>query len=131
MVFWSRCTRLATRRLLAVFVAVVGLATACGDDGPPLSPQAEVGRDIARSSGCAACHGRNGGGGVGPSWQGLFGTEEELETGDFVLVDEDYIRRSITDPSAEIVTGYNIVMPENNLDDEQIDAVIAYIRELG
>ncbi len=125
---WAIASLLAVATLLAT----ASLLTACsGDDGPPLTASAEEGRDVARSLGCAACHGRNGEGGVGPSWAGLHGTTVALEGGTTVVADDDYIRRSILEPTDEIVAGYTVVMPNNNLDDGQIDAVVAYIRELG
>lgn len=83
-----------------------------------------------RDSGCAACHGRNGAGGVGPAWTGLYGSTVELEGGEQVAADEDYLRRSIVDPEAEKVTGYNVVMPDNNLTGPEVDAVVAYIEAL-
>ena len=108
----------------------------CGDrrrrgarrwEGPPLAAQ---GREIARSSGCSACHGRNGEGGVGPTWSGVYGEPVELEGGETVTADDEYLYRSIADPAVEKVEGYSVVMPNNNLDDDEIAAVIAYIREL-
>lgn len=129
-------TRARPRPIRALAPVLLGLMTilplaACGDDGPPLPPEAARGRDIIRGSGCSACHGSNGNGGVGPAWVGLWGTMEELEGGQQVLVDADYVRRSITDPSADRVAGYTVTMPDNSLDDDEIDAVIAYIEALG
>lgn len=109
---------------------LVGVAS-CGSGGPDLSPLAAEGQEIARESGCAACHGSNGQGGVGPAWTSLFGSEVSLEDGTVVVADDAYLRTSIRDPQADIVAGYTTKMPENTLDDAQIDAVIAYIRELG
>ena len=119
--------------LLALVVAALsGAALAgCGGSDVDLPPLASEGRDIVRSRGCAACHGRNGAGGVGPSWVGLYGATEELESGESVVVDDAYIRRSIADPSADVVAGYRITMPENTLTDTEIDAVIAYIEVLA
>ena len=125
--------RAAAPALLALSIAALsGAALAgCGGSDVDLPPLASEGRDLVRSRGCASCHGRNGGGGVGPSWVGLYGTTEELESGESVLVDDAYIRRSIANPSADIVAGYRITMPENTLTDTEIDAVIAYIEVLA
>lgn len=121
------------RALAPVLLALVAAITlvGCGDDGPPLSPEAASGRDIIRNNGCSACHGSNGNGGVGPAWVGLWGTMEDLEGGEQVLVDAEYLRRSISDPSADLVAGYNVTMPDNSLDDDEIDDVIAYIEALA
>jgi cytochrome c oxidase subunit II len=118
-------------RVLA-WLALAWLPVACGGaDDAPLPPLAAEGRDIVRSSGCSACHGRDGTGGVGPSWVGLWGTMEELDDAEPILVDGAYLRRSITDPAADKVAGYTVTMPENDLDDGEIEAVIAYIEALG
>ena len=120
----------AARVALALIVGPLILVGCGGSDGPPLTPLAAEGRDIMRDSGCAACHGRNGAGGVGPSWTGLYGSTVELEGGSRVAVDEDYLRRSIVEPEAEKVSGYTVTMPDNNLTVDEVDAVLAYIEAL-
>ena len=117
----------------AAVVVVLAVTASCGGDGgsSDLSEAARNGRDLARSNGCAACHGNDGQGGVGPSWVGLPGSERELEDGTTVIADGDYLYRSIADPAAEVVAGYSVRMPSNGLDDDQIADVIAYIEELG
>jgi cytochrome oxidase Cu insertion factor (SCO1/SenC/PrrC family)/mono/diheme cytochrome c family protein len=111
---------------------LVGLA-ACGDDSgdTALSEAGQSGREIATANGCAGCHGVNGQGGVGPTWQGLAGSEVELEDGRTVIADDDYLYRAITDPNAEMTEGYSLQMPQNQLSDDEVADVIAYIRDLG
>jgi cytochrome c oxidase subunit 2 len=121
------------RRLAALSAIVIATTGACGSESEPevsLSPAAEEGRVIATEAGCDSCHGEQGEGGVGPAYVGLFDSEVPLDTGDTVVADADYLRRSIKDPGAEQVDGYTVVMPPNTLTDEEIDAVIAYIEEL-
>ncbi len=120
------------RRLIPV-AAVIALA-ACGSNGPDveLSTAGQAGFDIMRSNGCAACHGSNGEGGVGPQFVGLFGSERVIEDEDEpVIADRDYLARSIADPQAQKVAGFRILMPANNLSDEEIQSVIDYITELA
>ncbi len=81
--------------------------------------------------GCGACHGSDGGGGVGPAFVGLYGSEVTLADGDAVLADRDYLVESIVDPQAKIVEGYSLPMPRTELTDDEIDAVINYIEELS
>ncbi len=107
------------------------LLGACGAGDPDLPPAAAEGRQVARDNGCAACHGRNGEGGVGPAWQGLMGSEVELDDGTTVTADRDYLVRSITDPGADIVADYKVRMPDNDLTTTEIDAVIAYLEEIS
>lgn len=119
---------------VAIAAIAIGVVAACGANdaaGPELSAAAAEGRDIARTNGCAACHGINGQGGPGPAFAGLFGSTVELEDGDTVVADVDYLVESIRDPGAKEVAGYGIVMPTNNLSDAEIDAVVAWIEELA
>ncbi len=114
-----------------VLIILLVVAVACGGSSrPELSPEAERGRRIANTSGCASCHGADGTGGVGPALAGLYGSEVTLADGSTVVADDAYLRRSITDPDAELVEGYAVKMPVDRPDDDEIEAVLAYIREL-
>lgn len=95
-------------------------------DGDP-----EAGRQIAGTQ-CVACHSFDGTASVGPTWQGLYGSEITLESGETVVADDEYIRESIVDPNAKIHQGFQPVMPsfEGTLTDEQITNIIAFIRTL-
>jgi mono/diheme cytochrome c family protein len=120
------------RHTIPIALGLILALAACGSDGgPDLSPAAEAGRDVFRSNGCASCHGANGQGGVGPTFEGLYGREVELDDGSTVTADDAYLRESITDPSAKIVDGYALPMPTNDLSDDEIDQVISFIAELG
>jgi cytochrome c oxidase subunit 2 len=113
---------------------MIATLSACGADsagGPALSPAAERGRSIARSNGCAACHGSEGQGGVGPAFVGLYGSQVARADGTVVVADESFLAESIRDPDATKADGYDVPMPDNDLDDDEIAAVIAYIRELS
>ncbi|MFQ5523798.1 MAG: c-type cytochrome [Acidimicrobiia bacterium] len=102
---------------------------------PTTAPDpAALGKSLAARNGCTACHSPDGAALVGPTWKGLFGKEETLGDGSTVLVDEAYLRESIVDPNAKIVQGYAPnIMPQDfgtRLSDEEIDALIAYIKTL-
>lgn len=96
-----------------------------------LSP-AEWGEQLVQDQACTSCHTTDGSKLVGPTWQGLFGKEEQLSDGSTIKVDENYIRESILTPSAKIVEGFQNVMPssQGQLNDEQINAIIEYIKTL-
>ncbi len=104
-----------------------------GDDGADagLSPVAAEGRRISTDSGCAGCHGADGQGGLGPAWTGLYNSTVTLEDGSTVVADDAYLQRAITDPAAEKVAGFTVAMQENELSAEDVEAVVAYIRELA
>ena len=68
----------------------------------------------AEGFGCVACHSIDGAPGVGPTWQGLYGREEELTDGSTVTVDDQFIIDSILDPNKQITAGFNPnLMPQN------------------
>lgn len=90
----------------------------------------EYGKTLFTNKGCQACHSVDGSSGIGPSLQGLFGTEETLTDGSTVTVDENYIRESILNPGAKIVNGYDNVMSQLDVSDAEITALIEYIKSL-
>jgi len=97
---------------------------------PPLPPAAAEGRSVANRNGCAACHGSNGEGGVGPAFTGLFGSIVEFEDGSTVTADRGYLIESIKDPAARQVAGFSLPMPTNRLTDDEIDQIVDYIEAL-
>ena len=92
----------------------------------------EAGEIIFTRRGCAQCHSVDGSAMTGPSFKGVFGTEQALASGEKITVNRDYIRESIFEPQAKIRGGYKPAMPtyKGQLRDEEIDALIAYIKEL-
>lgn len=124
----------AAAPLIPILIALTGVLMACGSDGEvtlDLTPAGEAGRQVAQGKGCAACHGGNGQGGVGPTFEGLFGKRVEFDDGTTIVADEAYIVESITDPAARRVDGYTLPMPETNLSDDEIASIVTYIRELS
>jgi cytochrome c oxidase subunit II len=97
----------------------------------PLDAAAQRGQEISRSQGCAGCHGQDFGGGAGPSWIGLAGSEVLLADGTTVIADDAYLVRSIAEPNAQIVADYALQMPANSLTDEEIADVVAFIKTLS
>lgn len=93
---------------------------------------ADYGKQLYGSQGCKACHSTDGSRIVGPTWKGLYGSTVHLSDGTTVTADDNYIRRSVLDPGAQIVQSYPNVMPtfQGQLNDEQINAIIAYIKSL-
>lgn len=96
---------------------------------------AAQGDQLFALKGCVACHSTDGTKMIGPSFKGLFGkTEIVLRDGVEVeiTVDEDYLRKSIWEPNAEIVKGFEPVMPpqQGMMSDEELEALVQLIKEL-
>ncbi len=91
----------------------------------------EQGKKLATSQGCLACHSVDGGKSLGPGWKSLYGKTETLVDGSTIEVDDDYLKQSIVLPKAAIVDGYPDVMVAYPLSDEQLDALLAYIKSLA
>jgi len=114
---------------LAAF-AVVG-CTSAQPLAVDLTPSAERGLKISQQSGCASCHGADFGGGTGPTWQGIIGQSVAFKGGSSGVVDRDYLIEAIKYPDKKLRVGYSVVMPYNNLTDEQISDIVDYIEALS
>jgi cytochrome c oxidase subunit 2 len=92
----------------------------------------EEGRELFVQLDCVSCHG-TGSRQRCPPLGNLFGKQEQLQNGQTVLADETYLRESILDPKAKVVSGYEPVMPsfQGQVTEEQILALIAYIKSLA
>ena len=93
---------------------------------------ADYGKRLYAIQGCIACHSLDGTKKVGPSWKGLYGKGREFSNSAGVTADDNYIRQSILEPNSQVVTGYPAQMPsyQGKLNDEQITALIEYIKSL-
>ena len=99
-------------------------------------PGAE-GLKIMINQGCNACHSSDGSKIVGPSYLNLFGEKQivisegkEVE----VTVDEEYIKKALYDPNAEIVKGYPKDLMQSYkdvLNDDDIAKIIEYLKSLN
>jgi len=94
---------------------------------------AAAGRGLFESLGCASCHGANAEGGRGPALLGVFGSKVVLSNGPSVTADEGYLRESILNPQAKIVTGFGPIMPsfQGQVSEEQLLQVVAYLKSLS
>lgn len=95
-------------------------------------PLAGSGKQLFTQLGCAHCHAPQSGIRA-PNLNGLFGETVPLSNGSSVKADEDYIRQSIFFPKAKVVAGYDPIMPtyKGDINEEQVLALVAYIRSLG
>jgi cytochrome c oxidase subunit 2 len=89
------------------------------------------GKALAQSKGCTACHTIDGGPGVGPTWKGLYGKMETMANGSTELVDDAYLKDFILNPSKRVVKGFAPIMPKVDLSEEELTALVAYIKSFG
>ena len=107
-------------------VAVVDTETSLADQG----------FEILRRNGCNACHSSDGSKKVGPSYLGVWGEMQTVITDGEerqVLADSAYIARSIYDPNADVVKGYNrgLMLPYDLITEQEIGLIIEYLKALN
>jgi len=94
------------------------------------SPPAQAtGTALLAAKGCTSCHSLDGSRLVGPSFKALAGRKETVTSSGVdkeITVDEAYVRRSILEPKAEIVKGYDPVMPDQRgqLSDAEVEEIV-------
>lgn len=67
---------------------------------------AAQGQSLFTADGCSSCHSLDGTNGVGPTLKGLAGSTVTLSDGSTTTANDAYLARSITDPDAQIVQGF-------------------------
>ena len=98
---------------------------------------AEEGKRVSELMGCVACHSNDGStlGKVGPTWKGLFGSQRTFADGSRTMANEAYLRESIREPAAKVVSGFeksDTGMPsyEGVISDAHIEALVLYLKSL-
>ena len=98
----------------------------------PAGPK-DKGRQVLDEKGCLGCHSIDGTPKIGPTFKGLYDSKVTVLTKGnerTIEADEDYLRRSIKDPKADIVKGYPGIMPVMPLKPEELDLIVEYIETL-
>jgi cytochrome c oxidase subunit 2 len=92
---------------------------------------AQAGEKLFTDLACVTCH-RAGSGQRGPVLNGVFGSTVQLASGGTVTADVAYVRESILNPQAKVVSGFPPIMPtfQGQVSEEQLLALTEYIRSL-
>jgi cytochrome c oxidase subunit II len=93
---------------------------------------ASTGQKLFQELGCSSCH-RSDTQGRGPNLVGVYGKPVLLDTGSVVVADDNYVRESILNPGAKVVSGFKPIMPTFNgiVSEEQVLSLIAYVKSLA
>jgi cytochrome c oxidase subunit 2 len=123
---------LSKEKFTAWYGDTAALATA--GTGSEVSNQ---GLTIMRFQGCMACHSTDGSKIVGPTYLNLFGKQQVVTRNGAdvtITADEEYIKRSILDPNAEIVKGYPKGLMQSykgKISDADLAKIIEYLKTLN
>jgi cytochrome c oxidase subunit 2 len=92
---------------------------------------AQIGEKLFKDLSCVTCH-REDTTGRGPTLVGLFGKAVTLDNGNAVEADEAYIRESIVNPRAKMVSGFQPVMPtfQGLVSEEGLLQLVEYVKSL-
>jgi cytochrome c oxidase subunit II len=99
------------------------------------SPTAS-GKRIMKNIGCFACHTVDGTKLVGPSFKGVYGSKQIVITGreeHEVTADDEYIKRSVYDPNADVVKGFNkglMLSYTGQLSEADVKQITEYLKTL-
>lgn len=97
---------------------------------------ASAGEAVLMKNGCFGCHSRDGSRIVGPSFKGLWGSEQSVTTNGKkrkAMVDEEYIITSIYEPNADIPDGYQpnlMISYKGKISEDEIKEIIIYLKAL-
>jgi len=92
------------------------------------------GLTIMKANGCITCHSLDGAKIVGPTFKGLYGSKRAVITDQGekqIDVTDDYIKRSIDDPNAEVVKGFNKGLMQSYkavIKAEDLDKIVDYFK---
>ncbi len=93
----------------------------------------QSGHELLERHGCLGCHSEDGTPGVGPTFRGIWGRSVSVVTNGTertIVVDEAYLRRSILVPGADVVKGFQPIMPPFSLKDEELATLLKYLKVL-
>jgi len=97
----------------------------------PGQDQEHPGHELLEKHGCSGCHSLDGSARIGPTLKGIWGRKVTVLTGGAersISVDEEYLRRSMLEPNADLVKGFPPVMPAVALKGDEIKAIVEYLK---
>ncbi|MEB2312842.1 MAG: SCO family protein [Sorangiineae bacterium] len=103
-------------------------SASAADPRPEPSDGASAER-LFQSAGCAGCHDDRR---VAPPLGGLPGSPVTLASGETIIVDRGYLRRSILEPRSERASGFVVTMPSyrGKLTNAEVELLVDYLERL-
>ena len=92
-----------------------------------------LGHELLEKHGCLGCHSLDGTPRLGPSFKGIWGRSVTVVSNNkeqTINVDDAYLLRSILEPNADVVKGFQPIMPPFTLKDEENREIVEYLKEL-
>jgi len=89
---------------------------------------------LLRKNNCLSCHSLDGSKIIGPSFKGIYGSKRQVLTDkgeNTEVATDEYIKRSILDPNAEIVKGFPKGLMQSYksiLSEEDLNNIVAYFK---
>jgi cytochrome c oxidase subunit 2 len=93
----------------------------------------DQGYALLTSKGCLGCHSTNGTPKTGPTFKGLYGSRVTVLTNGkerVVTADDEYLKRSIHQPKADVVKGFPDIMPAIPMTAEETAEIVEYLETL-
>ena len=93
-------------------------------------PLKELGLKVYNEKGCSTCHSLDGSKGNCPSWKGVWGGTNKMQDGRSLVVDENYVRKTMMEPGNMTLPGFDNIMPsfQGLLREREIKGVIEFIK---
>jgi len=92
---------------------------------------ASQGEKLFAKYACNTCH-MDTATGRGPVLAGLYGKSRPLTTGQDILVDDNYIRESILNPTAKVAAGFQPIMPtfQGQVSEDDMIRLLSYVKSI-
>lgn len=105
------------------------------ETAPVANEAASQGKKLMATKGCIACHSTDGSKSVGPTLLGVYGKKATVVTEDKerqVIFDEEYFKKSLFKPEADLTKGFEALMPslEGQLTDEEVAELLNFVKGL-
>ena len=116
---------------MAAKIRVVDAASFQAHQAAPPPPQpADPTYRLLEAKDCLTCHSIDGSESIGPTLKGIYACKTKLTNGSTITADDAYLRESIVEPEATIVDGFDNNMPKPELTEEEVNAIVEYLKNL-